>query len=504
MSLGLGSVLRERGRSYPAHIALVCGDDRYTYSEFNQRVNRIANFMKANDVGAGQRVVWLGLNCHRFLEVLFACSKVGAIFVPISWRLELDEVSQLLQDANPSLAFWSQSQEVQRPTLVSRLAPHGTKWIAYDDGGAAGYEALIQRQSSREPEDQIDIDSPVLQIYTSAFSGKARGAVISHRAIVMQDLVIAWATGIYSTYAYLNCGPLYHVGTLMNTLATAHVGGKNVFMPRVDADRICQLIEAESCNGAFIVEPTISQIVDLNRDGHYNLKSLRSIPGRPEWNQMTTVDPLLYRGGYGQTELMGMLTLGYGAETFSGLHGRTSPMAELKIVDEDGVDVEPGTPGEIATRGPLVMTAYSNQPDATRGRLRQGWYLTNDLGVREPDGSITFIGSKTRLIKSGNENIYPAEVEACLRSHPSVRDCAVIGVPDVKWTQSVVAIVVLKTSQRATEQELVDYCRIHIASYKKPRMIRFEVELPRTNGLVDYAALDERYGGGGYPGAPRS
>jgi long-chain acyl-CoA synthetase len=279
--------------------------------------------------------------------------------------------------------------------------------------------------------------------------------------------------------------------------------GTNVFTPRVDAEELCRLVERERCTGAFLVGPTLRQIRDLNRDRRFDLSSLRAPAGKPEWNEMITVDTspwARHPGGYGQTEVVGMLSfaaLGAGA---LGGHGRTSPLLQLRIVDPDDREVAPGETGEITCRGPLVMNGYWNRPEETARRFRNGWHHTNDLGRRETDGSLTFVGPKTRLIKSAAENIYPAEVEAAIRSHPDVADCAVIGVPDPKWTQSVTAIVVARDGATIQADDVVGHCRDRIASYKKPRHVEFVDVIPRHGFAVDYDALDARFGGGGYPG----
>ena len=218
---------------------------------------------------------------------------------------------------------------------------------------------------------------------------------------------------------------------------------------------------------------------------------------------MITVDTspwARHPGGYGQTEVVGMLTFAaFGAGALGG-HGRTSPLLQVRIVDPDDREVAPGETGEITCRGPLVMNGYWNRPEETARRFRNGWHHTNDLGRREADGSLTFVGPKTRIIKSAAENIYPAEVEGAIRSHPDVADCAVIGVPDRKWTQSVTAIVVAREGATVGADDLVDFCRERIASYKKPRRVEFVDAIPRQGFAIDYDALDARFGGGGYPG----
>jgi long-chain acyl-CoA synthetase len=341
-------------------------------------------------------------------------------------------------------------------------------------------------------------------LYTAAFTGRPSGALLSHDAVLTQALMMAMLQEIDADYRYLNSGPLFHVATAMTTFATLLMGGCNLFTPRVEADEVCRVIATERCTGAFLMGPTIDQILEANAGGAYDLSSLRTFPGKPEWNAMITVDtsPWARRpAGFGQTEVMGMLTFNAMGEGATGTAGRPSPMVAVRIMDPDGNEVPPGETGEIVARGPQVMVGYRNRPEETARRQRGEWHHTNDLGRREPDGSITFVGPKGRIIKSAAENIYPAEVEAALNSHDAVRESAVIGVPDEAWGQSVTAIVVTHDGIEVTTEELIDHVRDKIASYKKPKVVIFSDEpLPRLGWPIDYDTLDELHGGGGYPG----
>jgi acyl-CoA synthetase (AMP-forming)/AMP-acid ligase II len=374
-------------------------------------------------------------------------------------------------------------------------------WLQHD-GDA--YEPFLAGGTSDDDFASRDPVEPVLLAYTAAFSGRPSAAMLSHTALITQSLVLSRAADIGPEYVYLNSGPLFHLATLMQTFATFVAGGTNVFTRRVDAEELCRLIDAERCTGAFLVGPTIKQMLEVNRDRRYDLKSLRSGGRRPEWLDMITLDPSPMArnpGGYGQTEVTGMLTFNSIGDETLGSHGRAAPGVQVRIFDPDDVEVPEGETGEIVARGPTVMNGYWNRPDETASRLRGGWHHTNDLGRREADGSLTFIGPKTRLIKSAAENIYPAEVEGAVSGHPAVAQAAVIGVPDPQWTQSVKAIVVLVDGATATEAEIIDHVRTQIASYKKPRTVEFVDELPRVGFAVDYDELDARFGGGGYPGA---
>lgn len=502
-ALTLGDVLREHGRSWPLHTAVVDGEVRLTYRQLDARVDRLVTALAGAGVGTGDRVLWLAQGSFRLLEVLLATARLGAMVCPANWRQTAEELAFVVDDLDPRVVVWQEERigDVARETR-SRTTGQGARWLQHDGAGADGYEALLAAAPAAT-ERAVDPASPVMVMYTAAFSGRPNGAMLSHTALIGQGLLFGRFAGIDSSYVFLNSGPLFHIATFFSTLATFVHAGTNVFVRRTGAEELCRVIDAERCTGAFVVGPTMEAIRDANADGRYDLSSLRTFAGPRWWNEMVTVDasPWSQRpGGYGQTEVTGLLTfaaLGEGAE---GAHGRTSPLLQLRVVDADDREVQPGEVGEIVARGPLVMSGYWNRPDENARRLRGGWHHTDDLGRREADGSLTFIGPKTRLIKSGAENVYPTEVEACVKTHPAVADCAVIGVPDPRWTQSVKAVVVVRPGASVTADEIVEHCRARIASYKKPRSVEVVDELPRAGLAVDYDALDARFGGGGYPG----
>lgn len=504
-SLTLGDVLREHRRSYPERTALVCGRHRLTYPEMDERVNRLANALRGAGVGPGDRVLWLGQNCHRVLEGLLAAAKLGAAFCPANWRQSPDELAFVIRDTAPAVVLWQDEEIGETVTRARDLTGSAGRWLRHDHPDPAdpeGYEGFLGGAPADDPDVAVDPASGVLQMYTAAFTGQPNGALLTHTGLLTQDLVMGMLQEITGEYVFLNSGPLFHIATFMTTMATFHFAGTNVFTRRVDAAELCRLIDAERCTGAFIVGPTFKEMLEVNADGRFDLKSLRGFPGKPEWNEMITVDQSPWAtnpSGFGQTELVGMLTLNCWGGPQVGTSGRPSPMAQVRIVDPEGNELPAGEVGEIVARGPTVMAGYHNRDELNAERQRDGWHHTNDLGRREPDGSLTFIGPKTRMIKSAAENIYPAEVEGCLNAHPEVREAAVIGVPDDTWTQSVKAVVALHEGAEATAEELIQHCRDHIASYKKPRSIEFVDALPRVGFAIDYDSLDDQFGGGGYP-----
>jgi len=500
-SLTLGEILEEHRRARPQQLAVVDEGLRLTYPELADRVQRLTNALEAAGVGRGERVLWLAQNHSGVLEALIACGQLGALFCPANWRQSAAELAFVIDDLEPRLVVWQDNEIGAAVRAAREQARHrDARWLPLD--GPGGWGEFIAAASAEERPRTPDANDPVLVIYTAAFDGRPNGALLSQRAIAWQDMALIDIQDLGCDTRFLNSGPLFHVGTLMVTLAVFHIGGTNVFIRRTDTEAIARMIHAERCTYAFLMQTSCAELAALNRDGGFDFSCLRSASVSPEWDAMVQVQDARNLFGYGQTEVMGPVAWSYyGWGHNLGRNGRSGPVAQIRILDESGQEVPAGEVGEICVRGPTVMNGYWRRPELNAQRQRDGWHRSNDLGRREADGSLTFIGPKARMIKSGAENIYPAEVEGCLRRHPAVAEVGVIGVPDAAWVQSVKAIVVLKPGAHTDADALIEHCRAHIASYKKPRHVVFVDALPRTaQGAVDHTALDAAHGGGGYPG----
>ncbi len=498
---GLGDLLHEQARGRRDSVAVVDGAHRFTFRELDERVNRLASVLRERGVCKGERVLWLGQNSFRVLEVLLASARLGAIVCPANWRASAGEIDRTLHDLDPKVVFWQDAEigEANRRTRGGWLTDR--HWIQHDGEDAASYEALVAAGQPIDQYEPVEVSTPLLAIYTAAFSGEPNAALLSHESLLLTAMLSQQGQKIDEKSGYLVSGPMFHLGVLMGTLATFLAGGRCAFVARVDAEQLLDMIEADRLTHAYIPQPTIMQMREALKSKSRDVGSLFATPDMADWRMpmvMPADAPMVQRmGGYGQTEIGGLTVMtwlgGSGA-------GRSAPFLQIKIADDNGREVPDGEVGEILARGPLVMCGYWRRSAENARRVIDGWHRTNDLGRRLPDGSIAFTGPKTAMIKSALENIYPAEVEACLRQHDGVADVCVIGVPDPVWTQNVKAVVVRKADADFSADALIEFCRERLASYKKPKIVTFADSLPRTPvGFVDRAAVDAAYGGGNYP-----
>ena len=325
--------------------------------------------------------------------------------------------------------------------------------------------------------------------------------MLSHAALLCQALVSARAQAIDEDSRYLISGPMFHLGVLMGGLAAFVCGGTCVFVARPDGALMARLIAAHRVTHAFIPQPLVEKMSETAIAENLDVSSLFASSEMTDWEHPLVIPrdaPVRKkRQTYGQTEICGSAIAawmgGQGA-------GRPNPVTQVKLLDEAGAEVPAGAVGEIGVRGWMVMNGYHRREAENARRGADGWHRTNDLGRRLPDGSIAFVGPKTTMIKTGIENVYPSEVEACIRQLPGVQDVCVIGVPDPVWDQNVKAVVVLQPEREVTAEAVIEQCRNNIASYKKPKLVVFADALPKTtDGRMDRGAVDAAHGGGGYP-----
>jgi long-chain acyl-CoA synthetase len=500
----LGDIPREHRRSFPAKTAVIDGDRQLTWPELDDRINRVAHALQESGVGVGDRVLWLGQTSFRVFELLGACAKLGAMVCPANWRQSAEELAFVLDDFDPKVVIWQQEEIGETVGKARALAQGAATWWQHDANGPDTYESVVAAADDSDPFGPVDPDLPVLVIYTAAIHGRPNGSLLTQRNLLAMGLEAAYLTRTTSDSVFLNSGPLFHIGNFQwDAMAVFLEGGTNVFVRRADPKELLEIITRERVTSAFLMPPTIAAMKEQYAPGDHDLSCLRGGAFAAMWGDLIAVDDTPWGrmpGGFGQTEVGGLATVNAHGGRGLGNAGRPGPFTRVRIVDAEGNELPVGEPGEIVISGETMHAGYWNRPELNAARMRDGWWHTTDLGRREADGTVHFIGTMTRMIKSAAENIYPAEVEACLERHPAVREAALIGIPDERFVQSPKAVVALADGATATAEELIEHCRAHIASYKKPKTVEFVDALPRTNGAKDYAALDEAFGGGGYPG----
>jgi len=501
-SLSLYDRLSQHCADQPDKLAAVTGDTRLTFGELARRVDGLISVLLDRGIGPGDRVLWLGQNSHHIFELVVACIRVGAMVCPVNWRQTTDELKFVLADWDPQVVVWQEGQIGDHLAELrdGRDVDDQRNWIPVD--GNDGYEALVADGATGHSFARADepISAGGLALYTAAFSGRPAAALLSEQGLYAQGVTHIPVLESRPDDVNLVVTPLFHVLSWVALLPVFISGGINVFIPRPNAEEICRAIAEVGATTGPLMPQTAMQVAEFNADGRYDLSGFRSALRVRGWRDMTT--PGTTVGGYGQTETTGPILLAAADSKIGGpIRGRPSPIARVRVVDEHGDDVARGEVGEIVVAGPTVTTGFWNRPELTAERLRGDWWNTGDLGRCDEDGVYTFIGPNRRMIKTGGENVYPAEVESCLEAHADVKSAALIGLPDKTWGQLVTAIVERKPGSSLDAPALIADAQTKLAKYKAPRAVHFVDEMPMTAGGKDYAALDAQFGGGNYPGS---
>jgi fatty-acyl-CoA synthase len=479
--------------------ALACIDlttgQRWSYARLDVEVNRYAGALRNRfKVGRGDRVGVLALNSGAQLLTHLACSRIGAIFVPLNWRLAASELQAMVADAEPNVVLYDE----RNATLCSAMA--GSAPTA----PLATLEAEGDSSEARS-EQSVEFDCPTVMLFTSGTSGRPKGALVTERNAFQTGMNFSMLGGVTSSSAALCDAPMFHVICLLATIRSVLIQGATVVLsPGFDAElTLRRLGDPDLRITHYFCVPQMAE--RLRASAAYDPKRLQGLvaiftggaPNPPANIRGWLADGILMVNGYGMTEagtLLGMPLDRIVIEAKIGAAGLAPPTLEMRIVRDDGVDAGEGGVGEIWVRGPNVTPGYWRRPRETAEAFAEnGWFRTGDLATRDADGFVTIVGRRKEMYISGGENIYPAEVEACLAEHPAIREVAVIGVPDTVWGEVGVAFVVLAPDAFLDADQLRDHCARYIARYKIPARFEFRDSLPRTStGKVHKSALKEQ------------
>ena len=485
----------------PGKTALVQAGVTRTYAELAQNTTRLAHGLAARGVSRGDRVAFLGPNSVELVEVMFATAKLGAVFLPLNTRLAPPETAWILADSGAKLLIAAPGfDSVAGGPEIKRLPLDLISADAVSRGGAEGL-----RSEQAAPLDlPIGHDDLFMIQYTSGTTGRPKGVMLTHGNIIWNVYNLLVDVDIRSDEVALVTAPLFHTAALNQVLfPTLLKGGTALIEAKFDPDRAIELIEEHGVTLLFGVTSMYLALARSPRWAHAGLRTLRSALSGGAPLPVALLQAYLDRGlmiiqGYGLTEASPGVTMLRAADGVRkiGSAGTACFFTDVRVVTPDGADVAVGEPGEVQAQGPNVTPGYWRQPDATRAAFADGgWLGTGDLAQVDDEGYLYITGRLKDMIISGGENIYPAEVEQALYTHPAVAECAVIGVPDPTWGEVGRAVVVLRDGHQATEEELIAYLDGRLARYKIPKSVVFAAALPHNaSGKLVKPDLSHTYG----------
>ena len=461
-----------------------------TFLQYQEEVNKLAAGLQKFGIRKGDRIGILGKNSLEYFLLYGASAALGAIVVPINWRLSADEVVYNLNDCTPRIVFVDEAYQEMIEVLKGKL-PFVEYYFSLGSRGGhlSDFKTLLDHGVHFERPELANDDGFVI-IYTAAVTGRPRGALLSHDNVLCTNMHLDYSLNITERDVHLNLLPLFHVAGLLMTTASFHVGARTLNMKEFDASKALEIIQEKKASIMLVFPPILSSIIEQQEKSGMDIASLRAVTGLDAQGTIEKYQKITgghFYCAYGQTEASGIVTLGRYDER-PGSAGKMLPLSEVRLIDDYDRVVPTGQVGEIAIRGPLVFKGYWNIDDDNAYTFREGWHHTGDLGSFDEGGFLWYEGRRAEkeLIKPGGENVYPAEVEKVILEHGAVEETVVIGVPDSQWGEAIKAICVLKEGASLTESELIEFVAARIARYKKPKYVVFSTTLPKDeNGLID-------------------
>jgi O-succinylbenzoate-CoA ligase len=511
MKNNVGLLLAKRAHLSPSLAAIVDVEKKRTYSfaELNVRSCRTANAISRLDIRKGDRVALLMMNGVEFIESFFAIAKIGAVIVPLNWRLVPDELSFILKDSGAKALIFGE----EFGNAVADLQARGSEGSAVEQwiqsggdtaGFAVDYDSLQAGASDSEPETRASDDDLLYIMYTSGTTGLPKGAVHTHATSIWALITISATADLRFKDRYLLALPLFHVGALTPLTGNIYKGATSIVMRSFDPVAAWKLIRDHEITTGLAVPAMLNFMLQAHQAA-----GGVEIPDQLRWIMcgaapvpVTLIEAYADLGVeihqiYGLTETCGPACLISPDDALAkaGSTGKAFFHTDVRVVNEAGKDVEPGEPGEVLVRGPHIMKEYWNRPEATDETIREGWLWTGDVATMDPEGFI-YIQDRTKdMIISGGENVYPAEIENVLLGHPGIGEVAVIGQPSEKWGESPLAVVV-KADPSLDAQSVLDHCQGKLARFKQPSAVEFIDEIPRNpTGKVLKRVLRERFPG---------
>lgn len=503
--MNIGTLLSRHARYRPDHLAVVFEDHRLTFREFNARVNRLANALLATGLAKGDKLATVLPNCLEQLEVYWAAAKTGIVVVPMSPLLQESGLVSLLDNSDSKMVMSTLAGAPLLDRVRDRLpAIRADRWMLTDGvrPGFSAYADLVARGSETEPPDAgLTGGDPYNIIYSSGTTGEPKGIVHTHAVRAGYCTLFASAFRMAPESVCLHAGSIVFNGAFLDLMPWMYLGCTYILHPAFDPARVIEEVERSAVTHMVMVP---SQIIALLGSPAFSPKKLASLEmiqsvGAPlhlEYkNRLNEALPGRFYELYGLTE--GFMTVLDRADAVrkAGSVGAPIGFYEMRILDEGGRDVPPGTVGEICGRGPLMMAGYYKRPDLTAKAIVDGWLHSGDLGYVDEDGYLFLVDRKKDMIISGGVNVYPRDIEEVAVQHPAVREVAVFGVQDPRWGETPVAAVILSTPGAVSARELAEWVNAHVAArFQRVSDVMIVEDFPRNvAGKTLKRVLQEQY-----------
>ena len=467
--------LGRAARYFPERTALAANGTRSTFRDLHDRVGRIAAALTKHGFKAGDRLALLLPNEPDYIELVYACARLGVIVVPLNTRLSVKEIDGILADAQPLGLIRHSSLPIPSAQILWQLV------LDQDP---------LDIQSDSIPDPICDPHAVLALIYTSGTTGRPKGVEITHANILENVYHAHFWFPLKGGAVHLHAAPIFHIADFPFMFAAPAFGACQVTIPKFSRESFCETVQREHVTHTVLVPTMINMLTQSPELQKYDLSTLRHLgyggsPMAPELVHRTrqVLPKVKLVQVYGLSEAGFLTGLKDGEHTEDKLTscGRPCMGIDVRVVDPTGREVETGKTGELVARGANIMRSYWNKPEETKLAFRNGFFRTGDIGYQDADGYFYILDRLKDMIVTGGENVYSGEVEAVIYTHPAVREVAVFGIPDPRWGEMVKAFVVLKPGKTLTAEELIAYCRRSLANFKVPHSIEFsETELPKS------------------------